>query len=114
MILTTYSLRNLEVYLTDVVSSVVTPNQELVGFQKVDIPYVSFAYIAFYIQLLGHSDHRWFHFRAGTSKTVSILVQSSQLAVWTLQNGWVVEPGAFAIKVGTSDQTFLSVTLTVQ
>ncbi|ETW84887.1 glycoside hydrolase family 3 protein [Heterobasidion irregulare TC 32-1] len=78
-----------QVYLTDVVSSVVTPNQELVGFQKVDIS-------------------------AGASKTVTILVQSLQLAVWTLQSGWVVEPGAFAIKVGTSDQTFLNATLTVQ
>lgn len=29
-----------KVYITDLVSSAVTPNQELVGFQKVDIPYV--------------------------------------------------------------------------
>lgn len=29
-----------KVYATDLVSSAVTPNQELVGFQKVDIPYV--------------------------------------------------------------------------
>ena len=28
-----------QVYMTDVVSSVVTPNQELVGFQKVDLAY---------------------------------------------------------------------------
>ncbi|KAI0059329.1 glycoside hydrolase family 3 protein [Artomyces pyxidatus] len=77
-----------QVYLTDVVSSVVTPNQELVGFQKVDIP-------------------------AGTSKTVSIGVQSSQLALWSLQSSWVVEPGTFTIKVGTSDQSFLSANLTV-
>ena len=27
-----------QVYLTDVVSSVVTPNQSLAGFSKVDIP----------------------------------------------------------------------------
>jgi len=27
-----------QVYITDVVSSVVTPNQQLAGFQKVDIP----------------------------------------------------------------------------
>ncbi|KAF8166832.1 glycoside hydrolase [Pholiota molesta] len=77
-----------QVYLTDVVSSVVTPNQELVGFQKVDIP-------------------------AGKSATVSIKVLSSQLAVWSLQNSWVVEPGVFNIKVGTSDQTFQSTNLTV-
>ncbi|KAI0051485.1 glycoside hydrolase family 3 protein [Auriscalpium vulgare] len=77
-----------QVYLTDVVSSVVTPNQELVGFQKVDIP-------------------------AGTSVTVSIGVQAGQLAVWTLQNSWTVEPGTFTVKVGTSDQRFLSTNLTV-
>ncbi|KAF8230984.1 family 3 glycoside hydrolase [Tricholoma matsutake] len=63
-----------QVYLTDLVSSVVTPNQELVRFQKVDIPY-----------------------------TVSIKVLASQLAVWTYQNKWVVEPGQFTVKIGTSD-----------
>ncbi|KAL7281865.1 hypothetical protein ACG7TL_003330 [Trametes sanguinea] len=75
-----------QVYITDVVSSVVTPNQQLVGFQKVDIP-------------------------AGTSKRVTIPVNSTQLEVWTLDNKWAVEPGQFAVKVGTSDQTFLNTTL---
>ncbi|KAJ7062795.1 hypothetical protein C8F01DRAFT_1281834 [Mycena amicta] len=51
-----------QVYATDVVSSVVTPNQQLVGFKKVNIP-------------------------------------------------WVVEPGVFNIKVGTSDQTFAKANL---
>ncbi|KAF8234668.1 family 3 glycoside hydrolase [Tricholoma matsutake] len=78
-----------QVYLTDLVSSVVTPNQELVGFQKVDIP-------------------------AGGLQTVSIEVLSSQLAVWTSQNKWVVEPGQFTVKIGTSDRTFVQTTLTVQ
>ncbi|EIM85301.1 glycoside hydrolase family 3 protein [Stereum hirsutum FP-91666 SS1] len=78
----------IQVYLTDVVSSVVTPNQELVGFSKVDIP-------------------------AGQSQTVSIPVLSSQLAVWTVKNTWAVEPGTFVVKVGTSDETFLSTNLTV-
>ncbi|EJF59983.1 glycoside hydrolase [Dichomitus squalens LYAD-421 SS1] len=78
-----------QVYATDVVSSVVTPNQELVGFQKVDLA-------------------------SGESKTVTINVNSSQLALWSLRNSWVVESGTFAIKVGTSDQTFLNTTLTVQ
>ncbi|TBU22737.1 glycoside hydrolase [Dichomitus squalens] len=78
-----------QVYATDVVSSVVTPNQELVGFQKVDLA-------------------------SGESKTVTINVNSSQLALWSLRNSWVVEFGTFAIKVGTSDQTFLNTTLTVQ
>lgn len=77
-----------QLYATDVLSSVVTPNQQLVGFQKVDIP-------------------------AGGSKTVTIPVESSQLAVWTLSSGWVVEPGTFVLNVGTSDQVFLTRNLTV-
>ncbi|OJT03499.1 Periplasmic beta-glucosidase [Trametes pubescens] len=78
-----------QVYATDLVSSVVTPNQQLVGFQKVDIP-------------------------AGSSKRVTIPVNSTELAAWTLDNKWAVEPGQFAVKVGTSDQTFLNATLVVQ
>ncbi|KAI0686231.1 glycoside hydrolase [Earliella scabrosa] len=78
-----------QVYMTDLVSSVVTPNQELVGFQKVNLA-------------------------PGESKEVSIRVNSTQLALWSLNNKFVVEPGKFAIKIGTSDQTFLSTTLTVQ
>ncbi|KAF7354607.1 Glycoside hydrolase family 3 protein [Mycena sanguinolenta] len=77
-----------QVYMTDLISSVVTANQQLVGFQKVDIP-------------------------AGGSATVTIPVLSSQLAVWTLQNSWVVEPGVFTLKVGTSDQVFAQANLTV-
>ncbi|KAF8972046.1 glycoside hydrolase family 3 protein [Flammula alnicola] len=77
-----------QVYITDAVSSVVTPNQQLVGLQKVNIP-------------------------AGGSSTVSIKVLSSQLAVWTVQNSWLVEPGVFNVKVGTSDQTFAIANLTV-
>ncbi|PIL26655.1 hypothetical protein GSI_11280 [Ganoderma sinense ZZ0214-1] len=78
-----------QVYATDVVSSVVTPNQELVGFQKVDLV-------------------------AGASARVTISVNASQLGLWSLDNQWVVEPGKFAIKIGTSDQTFVNTTLTVQ
>ncbi|KAI0751919.1 glycoside hydrolase [Daedaleopsis nitida] len=78
-----------QVYMTDLVSSVVTPNQELVGFQKVDLA-------------------------SGENKKVTIHINSSQLAVWSLSNKFVVEPGQFAIKVGTSDQTFLNTTLTVR
>ncbi|KAG6832147.1 hypothetical protein H0H92_004878 [Tricholoma furcatifolium] len=77
-----------QVYATDLVSSAVTANQQLIGFQKVDIP-------------------------AGGSASVTIPVLSSQLAVWTPQNEWAVEPGVFTIKVGTSDTTFLQTNLTV-
>ena len=41
-------------------------------------------------------------------------MNASQLALWSLDGAFVVEPGAFAIKIGTSDQTFLNTTLTVQ
>ncbi|KAJ7815959.1 glycoside hydrolase superfamily [Mycena olivaceomarginata] len=77
-----------QVYMTDLVSSVVTANQQLVGFQKVDIP-------------------------AGGSVTVTIPILSSQLAVWTVQNSWAVESGKFNIKIGTSDQVFAQTNLTV-
>ncbi|KAJ7775675.1 glycoside hydrolase superfamily [Mycena maculata] len=77
-----------QVYMTDLVSSVVTPNQQLVGFQKVDIP-------------------------AGGSTRVSIPVLSSQLEVWNLQNAWAVEPGVFNFKVGTSDLVYAQANLTV-
>ncbi|KAF7291790.1 Glycoside hydrolase family 3 protein [Mycena chlorophos] len=77
-----------QVYATDVVSSAVTPNQQLIGFEKVDIP-------------------------AGGSTTVTIPVDISQLAVWTLDSTWVVEPGLFYINVGPSDQVYLTANLTV-
>jgi beta-glucosidase len=79
----------IQVYMIDEVSSVVTPNQFLVGFEKVNIP-------------------------AGESVTVSIPVLSSQLAVWSLDSTWVVEPGTFTINVGPSDQIFATSSVTVQ
>lgn len=52
-------------------------------------------------------------YRPFSSTRVSIKVQSEQLAVWTLNNEFVVEPGQFGVKVGTSNTTFLSAVLTV-
>ncbi|KAI5892796.1 glycoside hydrolase family 3 protein [Schizophyllum commune H4-8] len=77
-----------QVYMTDVFSSVMTPNQELVGFAKVFLP-------------------------AGSSRTITIPVHNDQLAVWSARGTWVVEPGAFTIKIGTSEEAYLSTTLTV-
>jgi len=77
-----------QVYLSDVVSSVVTPAQRLVGFQKISLA-------------------------AGSSQTVSIEVQSEQLAVWNLDNEWEVEPGVFTVQVGTSEEVFATANLTV-
>lgn len=47
-----------QVYITDLVSSVVTPNQFLAGFQKVDIPCVFFIHFtSFNLPLFDlHSD----------------------------------------------------------
>lgn len=87
----------------------VTPNQQLAGFTKVHIPYV----------LLFHAISTPFELfilyisRAGGSVVVSVPILSSQLAVWSLSNSWVVEPGVFAVKVGTSDQIFVTANLTV-
>ena len=50
----------------------------------------------------------------GESQTVTIPVNISQLAVWTVDGTFVVESGALAVKVWTSDTTFLNTTLTVQ
>ncbi|PCH41789.1 hypothetical protein WOLCODRAFT_177550 [Wolfiporia cocos MD-104 SS10] len=77
-----------QVYMTDVVSSVVTPNQFLVAFTKVFIP-------------------------AGNSERVTIQINSTQLGLWSLDNEWVVEPGNFTVKVGTSMTTYLNTTLVV-
>ena len=94
-------------YATDLVSSVATPNQELVGFKKVLVRFVPLPEIP-EPSLIAITT------RAGSSETVTIPVKSAQLAVWTVKQKWVVEPGQFLIKVGTSDQTFLSTTLTVR
>jgi len=75
-----------QVYLTDVVSSVVTANQFLAGFQKVDIP-------------------------VGTAQDVTISIPASDLSVWSLDNSWVLEAGDFNVIVGNSAETYLSGTM---
>ena len=40
-------------------------------------------------------------------------INSTQLALWSLDGRYVVEPGNFTIKVGTSDTTYLNTTLVV-
>lgn len=50
---------------------------------------------------------------AGQSSTVSITIDTANLAVWTLDNKFVVEPGAFKVKVGTSAVAYLETSLTV-
>lgn len=96
-----------QVYVTDLISSVVTPNQFLAGFEKVDIPYVISLPRP---ELLTES----IYYRVRESREVSIQIKAEQLAVWALTNQLVVEPGQFNIKVGTSDLTYANATLTVQ
>jgi beta-glucosidase len=95
--------------VTDNLSSVVVPNQELAGFKKVNIPYVFFNSSS-----VTYSTSNGIWISAGKSVTVTIPILSTQLALWSIQNKWVVEPGTFNIKVGTSDQIFAQTTLTVR
>ncbi|CAE6455078.1 unnamed protein product [Rhizoctonia solani] len=78
-----------QVYMTDVVSSVVTPVQSLQGYAKVDL-------------------------QPGQSKSVSISIPVQNLAVWTLDNKFVVEPGKFTVRLGSSQTVYINGTVTVQ
>lgn len=75
--------------MTDVVSSVVTPVQSLQGFAKVSLA-------------------------AGQSKSVKVSIPIKNLAVWTLQSAFAVEPGKFTVQVGTSQAVYVNGTVTVQ
>lgn len=97
-----------QVYLTDVVSSVVTPNTFLAGFQKVEIPYVLKKNTTNFIALSNA-----FVLSAGTAKDVTISISNDQLKLWTLSNNFAVETGQFNVRIGTSDTTYVNATLTV-
>ncbi|CCO28795.1 hypothetical protein BN14_02793 [Rhizoctonia solani AG-1 IB] len=77
------------VYMTDVVSSVVTPVQSLQGYAKIDL-------------------------QPGQSKSVSVSIPIQNLAVWTLDNKFVVEPGKFTVQLGSSQAVYVNGTVTVQ
>ncbi|KAL1987240.1 hypothetical protein VTN96DRAFT_4572 [Rasamsonia emersonii] len=66
-----------QVYVVDEYASVVVPNRQLKGFDKVFIP-------------------------AGQTKTVQIPLQVSDLGLWDVNMNYVVEPGAFIVLVGSS------------
>ncbi|KDN51921.1 hypothetical protein RSAG8_00472, partial [Rhizoctonia solani AG-8 WAC10335] len=78
-----------QVYMTDVVSSVVTPVQSLQGYAKVDL-------------------------KPNQSKSVSISIPVQNLAVWTLDSKFVVEPGKFTVQLGSSQTIRINGTVTVQ
>jgi len=66
-----------QVYIVDEYASVVVPNQQLKGFDKVVIP-------------------------AGQTTTVQIPIEVQDLGLWNVKMEYVVEPGAFFVLVGSS------------
>ena len=66
-----------QLYLHPLVSSVVTPDKALRGFDRV-------------------------HLEAGETQTVKFHLRPEELAVFNQQNKWVVEPGTFEVMVGGS------------
>ncbi|KAL1871681.1 hypothetical protein Daus18300_004681 [Diaporthe australafricana] len=78
-----------QVYVKDVVSSVVVPNKQLKGFAKIPIA-------------------------AGATETVSVDVNVADLGLWNSKMNYVVEPGNFTILVGSSSGNLpVNATLTV-
>ncbi|RAO70832.1 uncharacterized protein BHQ10_006844 [Talaromyces amestolkiae] len=67
----------IQVYVVDEYASVVVPNRQLKGFDKVV-------------------------FGAGEKKTVQISLDVSDLGLWNVNMQYVVEPGAFNVLVGSS------------
>lgn len=79
-----------QLYVSDLIASVAVPNKELKGFKKVLVP-------------------------AGETVDVSIDVDVSKLGVWDIRMKYVVEPGEFAIWVGSSSADLRgNATLTVE
>ncbi|KAK4199487.1 glycoside hydrolase superfamily [Triangularia verruculosa] len=79
-----------QVYVKDLVASVVVPNIQLKGFEKVFL-------------------------KAGESKRVSIKVKMQDLGVWNSRMKYVVEPGDFMLIVGASSNDFKgNVTITLK
>ncbi|KAI0392287.1 glycoside hydrolase family 3 protein [Xylariaceae sp. FL0594] len=78
-----------QLYVKDMISSVVVPNMQLKGFAKVEV-------------------------KAGATRTVSIDLDVQDLGLWNLAMKYVVEPGAFTISVGSSSTDLrANATLTV-
>jgi beta-glucosidase len=68
-----------QLYLRDVVASVTRPVQALAGFQRVGLG-------------------------PGEKRTVSFTLRSAQLGFYDREMKWVVEPGLFRVRVGTSSE----------
>ena len=78
-----------QLYVKDMISSVVVPNMQLRGFAKVFL-------------------------RAGKTQTVSIELDVAKLGLYDINMKYVVEPGDFTIFVGSSSKDLrANATLTV-
>ena len=77
-----------QLYARETTASVATPVKALKGFTRI-------------------------HLRPGESQTVSFQIKKSELAVWTANGEWKVEPGEFKFGVGGSSQVELLSKFTV-
>ena len=77
-----------QLYIRDMVGSLVRPIKELKGFEKISL-------------------------KAGTSKTVSFALNEELLQFYTANNKWEVEPGAFSVWVGGDSTTKLKASFNV-
>ncbi|EON99739.1 putative beta- protein [Phaeoacremonium minimum UCRPA7] len=78
-----------QLYVKDLVSSVVVPNKQLKGFAKIPIA-------------------------AGATETVKLDLKVADLGLWDIKYNYVVEPGNFTIFIGSSSADFrANTTLTV-
>ena len=69
-----------QLYVEDRIASVVVPNKQLKGFEKVTIP-------------------------AGQSTQVSIDIAVQDLGLWNVRMQYVVEPGEFVVYMGGSSNS---------
>lgn len=78
-----------QLYVKDLIASVVVPNMQLKGFAKVAVA-------------------------AGETETVEIELKVGDLGLWDLNYNYVVEPGNFTVLVGSSSADLrANATLTV-
>ncbi|KAK8085046.1 hypothetical protein PG997_006317 [Apiospora hydei] len=79
-----------QLYVKDVISSVVVPNMQLRGFAKVPV-------------------------KAGATETVKLQLKVQDLGLWDIGMKYVVEPGEFKVFVGSSSKDFrANATFTVE
>lgn len=78
-----------QLYVKDLVSTVVVPNKQLKGFAKIPIA-------------------------AGATETVKLDLKVADLGLWDIKYNYVIEPGNFTIFIGSSSADFrANTTLTV-